>query len=534
MYTNCRHVFLTIICILHISITACGQDGEFYSAFGNDGIFNTYNLPGDYRLMDNSIMHFQNDDKILVAGNLSYLTYSDNKKYSSIIRLHPEGRIDSSYNDDGLAELQYQPSNHFTNSMVILKDESIITVSRSTENIILMRFLKNGNHDLNFGHQGVLTFDVSENAEYEEGKILKLYNDKLLLCGTVSHNISNHYIRRVFLSRFHLNGDVDTSFGTNGTVIYTLDQECAAPNSMDINENGKILIMGNYEYCVNGSITLGLAMILNEDGSLDSNFGGLGWKKINPGYYYNSYGTSGHFSGNHILLNGYTGLGYYDMTGLVSKIKLNGDVDSSFGDNGFVLFKIGNNPTWTDCIYSFNRDEIIVGGTVKTGFNGDIYIARMNQNGSFDSEFGINGVISYDLGTYVDNVKQISLHCGDYLIAASTEFDIMIIKVTSGNTSPFCQYIYNPSIKNDIRLYPNPIELSDEINIDYFISKESKVSMRLINAMGQTMKYYVNDEIRKKGNHTESLPINFGFSSGVYIFQIESEEFTWSSRVIIL
>ncbi len=87
----------------------------------------------------------------------------------------------------------------------------------------------------------------------------------------------------------------------------------------------------------------------------------------------------------------------------IQRLTKDGVFDSSFGDNGSVIIDCTNNPLFTyhqeniQCIAVDEKDNIFVTGDYEpsgTKWGGDYFcipLAKIKDNGSFDSSFGTNG-----------------------------------------------------------------------------------------------------------------------------------------------
>lgn len=132
---------------------------------------------------------------------------------------------------------------------------------------------------------------------------------------------------------------------------------------------------------------------LNTDGSFDSAFGLNGMVNANPGSGYMA------LQNNQILLSGHFFDGtvsYYNF----SRYNPDGTYDTNFGNNGIALF----NPT----TYNFNLiydlkiqsdgKILIVGTSYNSAVDRKPVLVRLNVDGSLDFTFGNNGVIVETLG----------------------------------------------------------------------------------------------------------------------------------------
>lgn len=83
-----------------------------------------------------------------------------------------------------------------------------------------------------------------------------------------------------------------------------------------------------------------------------------------------------------------------------------------------------------------------------------------------------------------------------------------------------------PSI--EVNAYPNPA--INFTNMTLNLEAAGEVSIRILNALGQEV-YYSNDTY-KSGVHTVKINLN-GFESGVYLYAIDSENFSNTKRLVV-
>jgi hypothetical protein len=83
--------------------------------------------------------------------------------------------------------------------------------------------------------------------------------------------------------------------------------------------------------------------------------------------------------------------------------------------------------------------------------------------------------------------------------------------------------------------YPNPFNPSTTIK--YSVPKNSNIKVRIYNMMGQLIKTLVNEskspgnyEVQWYGKNEENLSV----ASGIYFYQLESENFVKTNKMILL
>jgi len=254
----------------------------------------------------------------------------------------------------------------FTNSVAVQSDGKIIvggsfsSYNGTTIGKYIARLNPDGTLDTSFSTGTGFTGSVSYIAIQSDGKII------------MSGGFNNYNGTPVkYIARLNSNGSLDTAFtlnlGSNG-----------GASSIALQSDGKILLAGG-SYNYNGNVSN--IVRLNNDGTIDTSFvSGTGFNyvpysginslvvqsdgKIVVGGVFNSYnGTS---IGNHI-----------------ARLNSNGSLDTSFNTG------TGFNSS-VDSLTVQSDGKFVAGGYFSS-YNGTTskYIARLNNDGSFDTSFTI-------------------------------------------------------------------------------------------------------------------------------------------------
>ncbi|WP_298223656.1 T9SS type A sorting domain-containing protein [Flavobacterium sp.] len=354
----------------------------------------------------------QLDDGSLIVGvNSDYSQWGalfDRNIY--IYKLNPNGLIDASFGTNGFF---FIPSGSFENFSWVSAltysnyDHFIYGLAKVAGVKTIFRFDTNGILDTNFGNNGWL--NEATNGIYN---ILLIQNDgKILLVG-MSYN---NNITKQSLERYNTNGNLDTTFGNNGLVINDLTNYAyEIVSSAKIYDNKIILVGSSY----NNNETQSLATIsrYNLDGSLDTSFGLNGYNItfIGPDHLacfkdidINSNGDI--IAAGFNLHSGGTGGGHGNKAILV-KYNANGILDNSFNGNGIKIFDSINGANDYFNTVSYLKDgKIIAGGSSGSFFpimQSYYYLTKVNSDGTLHSNFYNSGYMVTDFENGVTNVAQ--------------------------------------------------------------------------------------------------------------------------------
>jgi uncharacterized delta-60 repeat protein len=88
----------------------------------------------------------------------------------------------------------------------------------------------------------------------------------------------------------------------------------------------------------------------------------------------------------------------YDL--IISRYQSDGTLDTTFGNSGFSIFSAGS--FTDDRLYAITLQtdgKIVLVGTTDAGPSSDLLVARLNGNGILDSSFASSGIFTHDFGT---------------------------------------------------------------------------------------------------------------------------------------
>jgi len=187
---------------------------------------------------------------------------------------------------------------------------------------------------------------------------------------------------------------------------------------------------------------------LKTNGQLDSTFGINGVFSLPLAG--ESYGVSAAFApdGN-IIIGGLfisTTTGYSDM--LLAKITPNGQLVSSFGNNGWILHNFTPEDDLLQAMAIQTDGKIVVSGTISQTVGFDLFnmpaLVRFLPNGSVDSTFGVNGKTIFNAEGIDNELTSCMIQADGKIIASghfqrtftgATDFDALVVR-TNSNGAP--------------------------------------------------------------------------------------------------
>ncbi len=246
-------------------------------------------------------------------------------------------------------------------------------------------YSQNGSIDLTFGDSGYVR-NIPGAA-----KSIQVSNEKEI------------FIRgKSSLIKCNPEGEIDLSFGNNGIVEYNLYNLESTSTDMLIQEDGKIVIVGNL---VDGATTYVYVLRSNVNGLIDSTFGNNGVFLFNPGND-NYSKTIIQTDDNSFIVGCQTVLSPTSRDFMLLKLSPNGVLDANFGNNGVVVTDVLGKDDFLQRITTDSNNNIYALGHVllASPVNGINYfefgLVKYNSIGTLDTAFGNNGKTNFNLDYY--------------------------------------------------------------------------------------------------------------------------------------
>ncbi len=240
--------FLILLFLLPASPTTAQQAeppsaGHLDPEFGDLG---KLVIPLDvYSLFDVRLV-IQPDGKLLVAATV--WATEDALSTITVLRLLPDGSLDSSFADDGRVETSLAEEPLSLGALLLQPDGDILVVGTAARGIFMARFLPDGSPDTGFGEGG--TVHVTYLGGPIEGSAAGLLPDgSILVSGTVFNNeFIGEYDAGIYVARFLPDGSLDENFGQNGfgLDLFELSESELVSGVRDlvVQPDGKIVVVG--------------------------------------------------------------------------------------------------------------------------------------------------------------------------------------------------------------------------------------------------------------------------------------------------
>ncbi|MEM7454635.1 MAG: LamG-like jellyroll fold domain-containing protein, partial [Planctomycetota bacterium] len=408
----------------------------------------TFDLTGEAVFVQGDAGYGQNEDThVLADGSMLLIPYDVSSGNSILVKLSPDGSLDSTFGTNGFAD-NTPLSSGYIQSVTEQPDGRILVSGRISGGVFVARYLADGSIDTTFGTGGVATLTGS----YDEATDIGIQSDGSIIFVGEFGNDSN-------ITRLTSAGVLDTTFGTSGTTTVDLGGTFENLESVVVLDDDSIIAVGETSVVKlgsNGALDTGFdsdgildltndvfattvqsdgkfvvaggtgtAIFLsrfNADGSIDTDFGASGtatWAGAATGY------SVVQQSDGKLVVAGNTDS--YPTQWLAVRFNANGSLDTGFGSGG--AWNMTSSTDFSNAYYVgvYNdgaSEKIVIGGySTRDGFDNNTYstVVRLNHDGSLDSTLGTNTLDGNP--TYVEGGSPIVLDAD--VVVVDSELDAL-------------------------------------------------------------------------------------------------------------
>lgn len=404
------------------------QDGSLDSTFGVDGI--VFNI--DTCNAAPLAIEILPDNKILLCGmklfgfvEIAPDIWSSVTK-SFIARYNPDGSTDSTFGNNGLVIMDFNVQSSSFFSLGLFADNQILVGGQAGNHSIILKLNQDGTIDTTFGNEGLIVIDNSNFIFYMYD--LKLLHDESILCYGSQYigedSVFWEPVTDIAVLKLNHNGDIETSFGTNGKIIVHVASYgrhfCTKAKEL---ENNQLLLAG---YTNNQGSFL---MKLNADGTFFNAFG-------NNGIVFHPYPYVDFTLQNDgkILIAGskQKNTGEYDADYSTTRFNSDGSIDYTFNNTGYFDIDFPYGYGYVQCVNMQQDGKLLLSGSSRINNVARFTLARLMIP---DNQVNVpeNGSVA-DISVYPNPFQDIiSLRSPEEAIAQVIIRDINGKIVFSGN-----------------------------------------------------------------------------------------------------
>jgi uncharacterized delta-60 repeat protein len=335
-----------------------------------------------------------------------------------------DGDLDPGFGNGGRVTTDFlRGGDDRASAVAIQKDGKIVVAGGNSGNFAVARYNPDGSLDTSFGDGGraATAFGTSSST----ANALALQPDgKIVLAGSVGNSNTGADFA---LARYNSDGSLDTSFDGDGRVTTHIsdisDGEDAANAVAVQSADGKIIAAGSV---VNRLTGADFALTrYNSDGSLDTTFDGDG--KVTTDFN----GPSDRARGVALQPDGRVvaaGLMFsfsFPDSFVLARYNLDGSLDPKFGTGGKVATALG--ATATSIALQPDGKMIVAGWSLANFFQ--FVLARYNSDGSLDTSFDGDGIVTADTGADFEAAHSVALQPdGKIVVAGGNQFFFLLAR----------------------------------------------------------------------------------------------------------
>jgi len=337
------------------------------------------------------------ETKLLIAGTTGAAASLD----FALVRLNADGTRDAGFNgggNDGFVRTDISPaaSNSIDHVQAIARQSDgkiVVAGYTGTIDFALARYTPEGQLDTSFGTNGITITSINLVDRAYAMAIDRL--DRIVVVGQATGTGEDFAV-----VRYRADGTPDPDFNggdaanTSGAVRTHFSSDDRAQAVAIQQADDKIVVAGY----ANGSSSDFAVARYHDDGRLDTTFGPAATGKVttNLGSVDRATAMVIQPTGE-IVLAGHTGAASATNFALVRYLG-DGSLDPSFDGDGIVVTDIGGND---DRIHAMTLDtggRIVVAGSSHNGINNDFALARYTASGTLDGNFGNGGIVTTPIG----------------------------------------------------------------------------------------------------------------------------------------
>ena len=505
---------------------AMAQPGSLDTTFNHTGkVLVTLTSGGDETAHHVAL---QSDNKIIVAGNT-------NGQFC-VFRLFPDGSIDSSFGTNGFVITDFA-NTAAAYCVTVQPDDKVVAAgyvnTPNGHDIAIARYTVSGGIDNSFSTDGKTTLDLFGGTD--DANAIALQPDgKIVIGGNTAIDIFNSH---AVICRLNADGTLDTTFSSDGVFTASANPNEADDklNDIIILPSGKILGAGKTLY--GGQYYNAMMIQVTAGGDADSGFATNGFYT----HYFQTETTAYNRlalqnDGKILAVGNWVQLVFETHT--IERFLPNGELDIDYGQGGQQTYLYGEEATGV--LIQPDGKMIITGAAQDTPGTIDFHLVRLLPDGTFDPTFGTTNTVANQRHTVTDflNNTDISLHSllqpDNKILLAGFAYDSL-----GNNQFALARYLPGPLTVGLIEfssnetaplLYPNPLQQTETLK--YTLAEAEQISILLLDSRGKLVTTFVENENQPKGDHEIKLTLPPTLSPGTYFIQIASPKGFFSIKAV--
>ncbi len=473
-------IIVFIICLsLHLN-SLIGQTPIFDTSFGNEGMVLIEHDEGRYWV--HSILETSDKD-LLVFGSLQI----NNVHYPIMQKLDEFGKPDSTFFDNSIMFLNQLNGLQNTYARVFDVEKTqdsklllfIAGYLNSNLTFAIVKIDEQGNLDTSYGNQGIYKYNGKFSTFGRRNRMRFDFNNKILVGGSEDGS--------AMLLRVNENGTLDSTFNSTGIYRDTVGISSQF-TGLGIDYDNSIYLTKNQYDGVKSNIIISK---LTNEGIRDFSFGDNGELTIIPPIQSsdNFYSSEIEVIDNCMLVSGTSLSENMISNAIITKLDLNGNIDTSFGSQGFEIST--ENSEESSIIGSFKVDDYLINlgqyfdntGSKRSGFlklNNCLELIETNYTDNH-GEISLENSMDQQL-RYVEVTEKKDIFIAGFANFSFAKPNLLIFKLKEDNFTTSIRETL--TLDNKITLYPNPTSNYINFEIPDFLEKH-KLYFQIYNTNGR-------------------------------------------------
>jgi uncharacterized delta-60 repeat protein len=368
----------------------------------------------------------QSDGKLVVGTSGSAgSTRADANMY--IFRFQANGDTDPTWNGGNPAIVDFYRGWDTVYDLSLQSDGKVIAVGSmesgsddSWQNVAIARLTTSGQLDTSFSGDGKFGQDFADVRRTVSAVVVQS-DGKTVVAGTLRQfnpaspgGISDDF----FITRYNVNGTVDTGFGTGGSVVRDVfTGQFDVLSNILIQPDGKILALGSTAgFGRDADVAL---MRFNANGTSDTTFSGDGRLSLGLGGDDRGVDIALRSDGDVLITATSTAAGHANV---LVRFNCDGTFDSGLDGDGSLYHTFGTQ------IAVLSDNRVIIANQERDPAPGTeelpVVVRRLNTNGSVDTSYGVGGIAKIGFGGSEElGVVDLTLVGGKALVLADLDSD---------------------------------------------------------------------------------------------------------------
>lgn len=317
--------------------------------------------------------------------------YLVGRRYSSsadwfVSKYTSDGELDTSWASSGLI---HHGTVGFDQAAGIVFDDvggSYVggTISTNGNDIELRRYDENGDLDTSWGSSGSVTYNSGAGSDL--GLDMAQSEDAIYIGGTVGTNGVDYAVLK-----YNFDGTLDTDWGTSGVASYN-SGGTQYDQGLDIavDNDGSVFLVGFSNVAGNGYDSV--VVKFDNTGTLDGDWGSGGAASYNSGGTQNDFANGVMIGADGVYVFGYQSTNSNDA--FILRYDASGVLDADWGTAGVYLYSTGGDEIFNGGALDGEGNVYAIGRAASGGDDG--VIARLDSLGVLDTDWGTGGFVTFD------------------------------------------------------------------------------------------------------------------------------------------